>query len=55
EGYPEIEILWLMTKSWNTGILMFNRSKYVSAEKWCGLALRFLHHLGSLKGNYETQ
>ncbi|MBZ3888108.1 Testis-expressed sequence 11 protein [Sciurus carolinensis] len=55
EGYPEIEILWLMTKSWNIGILMFNRSKYVSAEKWCGLALRFLHHLGSLKGNYETQ
>uniref|UniRef100_A0A2K6F7K4 Protein ZIP4 homolog n=1 Tax=Propithecus coquereli TaxID=379532 RepID=A0A2K6F7K4_PROCO len=55
EGYSEIEILWLMIKSWNTGIFMYRRSKYVSAEKWCGLALRFLDHLGSLKRSYETQ
>ncbi|XP_035144365.3 testis-expressed protein 11 [Callithrix jacchus] len=55
KDYPEVEILWLMIKSWNTGILMFSKSKYVSAEKWCGLALRFLDHLTSFKGNYETQ
>ncbi|XP_058392097.1 testis-expressed protein 11 [Diceros bicornis minor] len=55
EGYPEMEILWLMIKSWNTGIFLYGRSKYVSAEKWCGLALRFLDHLGSLKRSYETQ
>ncbi|XP_045394633.1 testis-expressed protein 11 isoform X2 [Lemur catta] len=55
EGYPEIEILWLMTKSWNTGIFMYSRSKYVSAEKWCDLAFRFFDHLGALKRSYETQ
>nr|XP_031531094.1 testis-expressed protein 11 [Vicugna pacos] len=55
EGYPETEILWLMIKSWNTGIFMYNRSKYVSAERWCELALHFLDHLGSLKTIYETQ
>ncbi|CAK7312749.1 Testis-expressed protein 11 [Vulpes lagopus] len=55
KGYPETEILWLMIKSWNTGIFMFGRNKYVSAEKWCGLALRFLDRLGSLKRSYETQ
>uniref|UniRef100_A0A7N5KC49 Protein ZIP4 homolog n=1 Tax=Ailuropoda melanoleuca TaxID=9646 RepID=A0A7N5KC49_AILME len=54
-GYPETEILWLMIKSWNTGICMYGKRKYVSAEKWCGLALRFLDHLGSLKRSYETQ
>ncbi|XP_058297305.1 testis-expressed protein 11 [Hylobates moloch] len=55
KDYPEMEILWLMVKSWNTGVLMFSRSKYASAEKWCGLALRFLDHLTSLKESYETQ
>ncbi|XP_036160069.1 testis-expressed protein 11 [Myotis myotis] len=55
EGYPEMEILWLMMMSWNIGIYMYGRRKYVSAEKWCGLSLRFLDHLGSLKRTYETQ
>ncbi|KAM6143251.1 LOW QUALITY PROTEIN: testis-expressed protein 11 [Erethizon dorsatum] len=55
EGYPEMEILWLMIKSWSTGIFMYSRNKCVSAEKWCGLALRFLDHLGSLKKSYDTQ
>ncbi|KAM9180504.1 testis-expressed protein 11 [Dugong dugon] len=54
-SYPEMEILWLMIKSWNTGIFMYGRGKYVSAEKWCGLAFHFLDHLGSLKRSYETQ
>jgi hypothetical protein len=55
EGYPEMEVLWLMIKSWNTGIVMYSRKKYVSAEKWCGLALRFFDHLGSLRRSYDAQ
>lgn len=55
EGYPEMEVLWLMIKSWNVGIFMYSTSKFVTAEKWCGLAMRFLDHLGSLKRSYETQ
>lgn len=55
EGYPEMEVLWLMIKSWNVGIFMYSTRKFVTAEKWCGLAMRFLDHLGSLKRRYETQ
>ncbi|XP_036916161.1 testis-expressed protein 11, partial [Sturnira hondurensis] len=55
KGYPEMEVLWLMIISWNTGIFMFSNEKYLSAEKWCGLSLRFVDHLGSLKRVYETQ
>ncbi|XP_037676758.1 testis-expressed protein 11 [Choloepus didactylus] len=55
ENYPQMEVLWLMIKAWNAGIFMYGGGKYVSAKKWCGLAMRFLDHLGSLKSNYETQ
>ncbi|KAM5290348.1 testis-expressed protein 11 [Glossophaga mutica] len=55
KGYPEMEVLWLMIMSWNTGIFMYSNGKYLSAEKWCGLSLRFVDHLGSLKRIYETQ
>ncbi|XP_051034986.1 testis-expressed protein 11 [Phodopus roborovskii] len=55
EGYPEEEILWLMIKSWNIGIVMYSRNKYVCAERWAGLAVDFLGHLGSLKINYEAK
>ncbi|XP_050997756.1 testis-expressed protein 11 [Acomys russatus] len=55
EGYPEEEVLWLMTKSWNIGVLMYSRNEYVSAEKWAGMALDFLGRLGSLKINYEAK
>uniref|UniRef100_A0A8C6CQK9 Protein ZIP4 homolog n=1 Tax=Moschus moschiferus TaxID=68415 RepID=A0A8C6CQK9_MOSMO len=55
EGYPEMEILSLMIKSWNIGILQYSRRMYVSTEKWCSLAMHFLDYLGSLKSTYETQ
>ncbi|KAF6091645.1 testis expressed 11 [Phyllostomus discolor] len=55
EGYPEMEVLWLMIMSWNTGIFLYSNGKYLPAEKWCGLSLRFVNHLGSLKKVYETQ
>ncbi|KFQ29962.1 Testis-expressed sequence 11 protein, partial [Merops nubicus] len=53
DAYPEMEILWLMTRAWNTGIFQYTICKYKEAEQWCGLGMRFLNHLGSLKKSYE--
>ncbi|KAM9373742.1 testis-expressed protein 11 [Phaethornis superciliosus] len=53
DTYPEMEILWLMTRAWNTGIFQYTIGKYKEAERWCGLGMRFLSHLGSLKKSYE--
>ncbi|XP_052670100.1 testis-expressed protein 11 isoform X5 [Harpia harpyja] len=53
DAYPEMEILWLMTRAWNTGIFQYTVGKYKEAEQWCGLGMRLLHHLGSLKKSYE--
>ncbi|XP_075018207.1 testis-expressed protein 11 [Calonectris borealis] len=53
DAYPEMEILWLMTRAWNTGIFQYTIGKYKEAEQWCGLGMRFLNHLGSLKKSYE--
>ncbi|XP_066106577.1 testis-expressed protein 11 [Saccopteryx bilineata] len=55
KGYPEVEVLWLMIMSWNTGICMYSMKKYLSAEKWSGLTVRFVQHLGSLRGGYQAQ
>ncbi|KAM8752362.1 testis-expressed protein 11 [Rhynchonycteris naso] len=55
KGYPEIEVLWLMIMSWNTGICMYSMKKFLSAEKWSSLTLRFVQHLGSLRGGYQAQ
>ncbi|NXM69810.1 TEX11 protein, partial [Serilophus lunatus] len=52
-AYPEMEILWLMTRAWNTGIFQYTVGKFKEAEQWCGLGMRFLNHLGSLKKSYE--
>ncbi|NWH61372.1 TEX11 protein, partial [Geococcyx californianus] len=53
DAYPETEILWLMTRAWNTGIFQYTVGKYKEAEQWCGLGMRFLNQLGSLKKSYE--
>ncbi|RXM91793.1 Testis-expressed sequence 11 protein [Acipenser ruthenus] len=53
--FPEVEILWLLTRAWNTGILLYSLAPYTEAEKWCGLGMSFLRHLGSLQASYETQ
>ncbi|KAK3098145.1 hypothetical protein FSP39_016603 [Pinctada imbricata] len=45
--YPEIEILWLMTRA-----VEFS-GRYQDAEKWCSTSMKLLKHLGSMKGNYE--
>ncbi|GCB65896.1 hypothetical protein scyTo_0014934 [Scyliorhinus torazame] len=55
EEYPEVEILWLMTRAWNTGASLYSLGKYTETEQWCGLGMRFLKHLGSLRANYESQ
>ncbi|CAG5989959.1 unnamed protein product [Menidia menidia] len=55
DDFPEMETLWLLTQAWNTGILLYSLAQYPKAEKWCGLAMSFIRHLGSLRESYETQ
>ncbi|XP_042348716.1 testis-expressed protein 11 [Plectropomus leopardus] len=55
DDFPETETLWLLTRAWNTGILLYGLAQYPEAEKWCGLAMSFVRHLGSLQQSYETQ
>uniref|UniRef100_A0A8C5Q413 Protein ZIP4 homolog n=1 Tax=Leptobrachium leishanense TaxID=445787 RepID=A0A8C5Q413_9ANUR len=55
DDYPEIELLWLMTRAWNTGIFQYSVKRYTDAERWCALAMRLLNHLGTLKSSYENQ
>uniref|UniRef100_A0A3P9NVU2 Protein ZIP4 homolog n=1 Tax=Poecilia reticulata TaxID=8081 RepID=A0A3P9NVU2_POERE len=55
DGFPEMETLWLLTQAWNAGILLYSLAQYHEAEKWCGLAMSFIRHLGSLRESYETQ
>ncbi|XP_033123895.1 testis-expressed protein 11-like [Anneissia japonica] len=52
--YPEVEIQWLMIKAWNTGIHMYSAGQHVEAEKWCSMSLQFLHHLPTMRSNYEA-
>ncbi|XP_030622153.1 testis-expressed protein 11 [Chanos chanos] len=55
EDFPELEVLWLLTRAWNTGILLYSLAQYPDAERWCGLGMSFLRHLGSLQESYQTQ
>ncbi|XP_068445351.1 testis-expressed protein 11 [Clinocottus analis] len=55
DDFPEMETLWLLTRAWNTGILLYSLAQYPEAEKWCGLAMGFIRHLGSLQESYESQ
>ncbi|XP_029917571.1 testis-expressed protein 11 isoform X3 [Myripristis murdjan] len=55
DDFPEMETLWLLTRAWNTGILLYSLAQYPEAEKWCGLGMSFLRHLGSLQESYQTQ
>ncbi|XP_074530921.1 testis-expressed protein 11 [Halichoeres trimaculatus] len=55
DDFPEMETLWLLTRAWNTGILLYSLAQYPEAEKWCGLAMSFVRHLGSLQESYERQ
>ncbi|CAG09799.1 unnamed protein product, partial [Tetraodon nigroviridis] len=55
DDFPEMETLWLLTRAWNTGILLYSLAPYPAAERWCGLAMSFVRHLGSLQQSYGTQ
>ncbi|XP_050983537.1 testis-expressed protein 11 isoform X2 [Labeo rohita] len=55
EDFPELEILWLLTRAWNMGIQLYSLAHYPEAERWCGLGMSFLKHLGSLQDSYQTQ
>ncbi|ELU03600.1 hypothetical protein CAPTEDRAFT_186154 [Capitella teleta] len=63
ESYPEMQVLWLMTKAWNNGVGLYRyRGYYTSAGglkealKWVELAMRFLKHLGpTLRQNYSPK
>ncbi|KAK7494607.1 hypothetical protein BaRGS_00014260, partial [Batillaria attramentaria] len=53
--YPRMEIVWLMTKAWNTGIRHFCCGSYTEAEKWCAMSMHLLPHMDSLRDTYEEQ
>ncbi|XP_064629200.1 testis-expressed protein 11-like isoform X2 [Lineus longissimus] len=55
QEYPEMEVLWLMTKAWNCGIHLYSAGKFTDAERWCSLSMGLLKHLTSMKLGYETQ
>ncbi|KAL6117423.1 tex11 [Pungitius sinensis] len=55
DDFPEMETLWLLTRAWNTGILLYSLAQYPEAERWCGLAMAFIRHLRSLQDSYQTQ
>ncbi|XP_013888319.1 testis-expressed sequence 11 protein [Austrofundulus limnaeus] len=55
DDFPEMETLWLLTQAWNTGILLYSLAQYLEAEKWCGLSMSFIRHLGALQKSYEKQ
>ena len=45
----------MLFRSWNTGILLYSLAQYPEAEKWCGLGMSFIRHLGSQQESYQTQ
>ncbi|XP_048883852.1 testis-expressed protein 11 isoform X1 [Brienomyrus brachyistius] len=55
EELPELEVLWLLTRAWNTGILLFSLAQFPEAERWCGLGMAFLCHLHSLQESYRIK
>ncbi|XP_019851830.1 PREDICTED: testis-expressed sequence 11 protein-like [Amphimedon queenslandica] len=56
DKYPEMEIAWHMTKTWNTGIYLYSMMRLQDAEQWCSLAMKFLPHLSkTLCNTYQDQ
>lgn len=53
EEYPELEVVWLMTKAWNCGVHLYSAHHFEAAEKWCSLSMKFLKFLKNLKETYE--
>ncbi|TRY97965.1 hypothetical protein DNTS_000294 [Danionella cerebrum] len=55
EDIPELEILWLLTRAWNTGILLYSLAHYPEAERWCGLYSEVLDRLDKAKKSLITE
>ena len=53
--YPEIDIVWLMTKAWNLGVIQFSKHHFIEAERWCGMSLKFMYQLKEMRSSYEEQ
>ncbi|XP_071801273.1 testis-expressed protein 11-like [Asterias amurensis] len=53
--YPEMEILWLLTRAWNTGVHLLGGGHFTDAGKWCGLAMKIMPYLTTLKSNYDEK
>ncbi|XP_024139848.1 testis-expressed protein 11 [Oryzias melastigma] len=53
DDFAEMETVWLLTHAWNTGLLLYNLTQYTEAEKWFGLAMRFVRYLRSQRESYE--
>ena len=53
QRYPEIDLIWLMTKAWNFGVTQFSKNHFIEAERWCGLSLKFMYQLREMKSSYE--
>ncbi|XP_046374290.2 testis-expressed protein 11-like isoform X1 [Haliotis rufescens] len=53
--YPELEIVWLMTKAWNCGIHFYSSTDYDEAERWCSMSMGLLKYLTTMRPNYEDQ
>ncbi|XP_033740842.1 testis-expressed protein 11-like isoform X2 [Pecten maximus] len=51
--YPEMEVLWLMTKAWNCGINFYSSGRCDEAERWCSTSLKLLKYLDTMRENYE--
>lgn len=51
--YPEMEVLWLMTKAWNCGINFYSSGRCDEAERWCSTSLKLLKYLDTMRANYE--
>ncbi|XP_046583412.1 testis-expressed protein 11-like [Haliotis rubra] len=53
--YPELEIVWLMTRAWNCGIQFYSSTEYDEAERWCSMSMGLLKYLTTMRPNYEDQ
>jgi len=54
--WPTVELQWLLTTAWNTGVYFYRMLNYTQAEKWMAQSLLILKHYGgtSDKANYEA-
>ncbi|XP_055924610.1 testis-expressed protein 11-like [Argiope bruennichi] len=55
QEYPEMKVLWLMTKCWNWGVHKLSAGNPTSGHEWCTLAMKLLQKLKGLKGLHEEK